>query len=294
MIDSSLIELATGLNAEGVFVDGLGTADSRYFDSILTFLDDKKYAPIVNKNENIKAVFVRSHEQSSLNERIHKIIVDDPKWYFFTLVNYRSLVKRRSESIISESAKVHSSAVISTHNVLIEDDVIIEAGVVVLEDVVIKRGAVIRAGAVIGINGFEHKKTSRGMLSVGHDGSVIIGERAEVGPNNTVIKGFSYRNTIIGAETKLDALVHYAHGVQSGERCLIAASAMLAGNVTLGDDVWVGPGSSISNRLFLGDKAFITIGSVVVKDVAAGEKVSGNFAIPHLKFIKNLVRSLKS
>ncbi|AZP73112.1 UDP-3-O-(3-hydroxymyristoyl) glucosamine N-acyltransferase [Pseudomonas poae] len=293
MIDSNLLKLATGLNSYGISVDGAGTADSQFFNTILTFIEDHKYASIINKNEKIKAVFVRLKDQHVLDDRIDKIIVDDPKWYFFTLVNYLSLIKERSASVVSDLARIHSSAVISSQGVIIEDDVIIEAGVVVLDDVLIKRGAVIRAGAVIGVNGFEHKRTSRGMLTVGHDGGVVIGEYAEVGPNCTVVKGFSYRNTIIGRDTKLDGLVHYAHGVQSGERCLIAASAMLAGNVTLGHDVWVGPGSAISNRLSLGDKAFVTIGAVVVRDVAAGEKVTGNFAIPHLKFIKNLMRSLK-
>jgi UDP-3-O-[3-hydroxymyristoyl] glucosamine N-acyltransferase len=293
MIDSDLIRLATGLSTDGLFVDGVGTADSQNFNSVLTFLDDKKYSSIVNGNENIKAVFVRSDDQFVLDERISKLIVDDPKWYFFTLVNHLSSVKNRSNSVVSESANIHSSVVISAQGVVIEDDVVIEAGVVILEDVIIKRGAVIRAGAVIGVNGFEHKRTSRGLITVGHDGGVIIGECAEVGPNNTVIKGFSYRNTVVGPETKLDGLVHYAHGVQSGQRCLIAASAMLAGHVTLGNDVWIGPGASISNRLTLGDKAFVTIGSVVVRDVAAGEKVTGNFAISHVRFIKNLKQSLK-
>lgn len=59
-----------------------------------------------------------------------------------------------------------------------------------MANVKILRQAKIRAGAIIGVDGFEHKKTTRGLLSVIHDGEVIINERAEVGPNNTIIKGF--------------------------------------------------------------------------------------------------------
>jgi UDP-3-O-[3-hydroxymyristoyl] glucosamine N-acyltransferase len=35
--------------------------------------------------------------------------------------------------------------------------------------------------------------------------------------------------TIIGESTKLDAFVHYAHGVQCGKECLIVAHAMIGG-----------------------------------------------------------------
>jgi UDP-3-O-[3-hydroxymyristoyl] glucosamine N-acyltransferase len=293
MIDSDLIKLATGFESNSLCFDGVGVADSKAFESVLTFMDDSKYVSAVNANDKVKAVFVRDGEQSLLRGDICALVVDDPKWYFFTLVNYLALVKVRSASVISAFASIHDSATIASIGVIVEDDVVIEPGVIVMEDVTIKRGAVIRAGAVLGVNGFEHKRTSRGMLTVAHDGEVIVEERSEIGPNNTIIKGFSYRNTVIGADTKLDALVHYAHGVQSGKRCLIAAAAMLAGHVTLGDNVWVGPKASISNRISIGDGAFVTLGSVVVRDVGVGEKVTGNFAVPHAKFIRNLKKSLK-
>jgi len=157
-----------------------------------------------------------------------------------------------------------------------------------LKDVVIKSGAIIRAGAVVGVDGYEHKRTSKGILTVAHDGKAIIGENAEVGVNSNIVKGFSYRDTVVGSETKIDALVHYAHGAQCGSRCMIVASAMVAGHVTIGDDVWIGPNASISNRISIGDGAFVSLGSVVVQDVPAGTKVTGNFAIPHVRFIRNL------
>ncbi|MGE7957524.1 hypothetical protein ACQKQA_13215 [Pseudomonas sp. NPDC089530] len=293
MIDSDLIKLATGFESNALCFDGVGVADSKAFESVLTFMDNSKYVSTVNANDKVKAVFVREGEQSLLRGDICALVVDDPKWYFFTLVNYLALVKVRSTSVVSAFASIHDSATIASVGVIVEDDVVIEPGVIIMEDVTIKRGAVIRAGAVLGVNGFEHKRTSRGMLTVAHDGEVIVEERSEIGPNNTIIKGFSYRNTVIGADTKLDALVHYAHGVQSGKRCLIAAAAMLAGHVTLGDNVWIGPKASISNRISIGDGAFVTLGSVVVKDVGVGEKVTGNFAVPHTKFIRNLKKSLK-
>jgi UDP-3-O-[3-hydroxymyristoyl] glucosamine N-acyltransferase len=65
---------------------------------------------------------------------------------------------------------------------------------------------------------------------------------------------------------------------------------LIAGSATIGDDVWIVPNASVSSGIIIGDNAFITIGSVVVKNVPSSSKVSGNFAIPHNKFIENLKR----
>ena len=294
MITSELIQQATGLTFDFAGFSCLGLSDCDLADNVLTFLDSEKYAADVNKNPHIKGVFVTEANRHLLRADICALLTDDPKWCFFTLVSYMGTNKKRNPSIISPEASIHPSAVIAPEGVVIEAGVSIEPNVTIMPDVHIGEGTKIRAGAVIGVDGFEHKRTSKGLLSVVHNGEVIIGKNAEVGPNCFVSKGFSYRTTIIGDETKLDALIHYAHGVQSGKRCLIAANAMVAGNVTLGDDVWVGPSASISNRLKIGNNAFITMGSVVVRDMKAGEKVTGNFAVPHEKFIKMLKNGLKN
>lgn len=292
-ITSALIEELIGLKSLNINVDGLGVADTKYYPELLTFLDNKNFIQKLNENSNVSAAFVMLEDAPCLREGIKPIVVDDPKWYFFSLLSALGRTKVRAPSIISESAEIHPSAQISAIGVTIENGVVIEAGVVVMPGVMILEGATIRAGAVLGVDGFEHKRTSKGILSVVHDGEVVVGRRAEVGPNNTVIKGFGYRPTIIGEETKLDALVHYAHGVQSGSRCLIAASAMIAGHVTIGNDVWIGPSASISNRINIGDGAFVSLGSVVVTDVMATEKVTGNFAIPHKTFIRNFIKTVR-
>ena len=110
---------------------------------------------------------------------------------------------------------------------------------------------------------------------------MILGKNVEIGANTFVAKGFAYKNTMIGDDTKVDALVHYAHSVQSGKRCMIVANALLGGHTVLGDDVWVGPSATISNRINIGSNAFIALGAVVVRDVEAGERVAGNFALPY-------------
>ena len=95
-------------------------------------------------------------------------------------------------------------------------------------------------------------------------------------------------DTLIGNDTKLADGAHVAHCAKVGARCLVAAGAIILGSTVIGDDVWVGPGAIISNELDVGDKAFITLGAVVTRNVVQGEKVSGNFAIPHARFLEQL------
>jgi UDP-3-O-[3-hydroxymyristoyl] glucosamine N-acyltransferase LpxD len=157
----------------------------------------------------------------------------------------------------------------------------------------IGRGTIVRAGAVLGAEGFEHKRTSRGILSVRHDGEVIIGERVEIGANCAISKGFSFRHTVIDDETRLDNLVHVAHGAQIGKRCFLPASCMIAGSTTIHDDVWIGPNASVSSQVQVGEGAYVTIGAVVTRDVPAGQRMTGNFAVPHAAFLSILKRNLR-
>ena len=261
---------------------------------LISFVDKREFINEAIKNPNIVAAFITAELEESLAcSSIYPIIVDDPRWYYYTLLNH--LAKNARENIptrIDASTIVHSTAFIAPQNVKIGTHCIIEPNVTILDSVEIGKDCVVRAGAVLGINGFEMKRTYRGILPVEHDGKVIIGNRVEIGPNNAIIKGFHNRHTMIGDDTKFDALIHFAHSAQIGERCLVAAQAMIAGSATIGDDVWIGPSASVSSGVTIGNKAFITIGSVVVKNVPPDGKVTGNFAIPHDKFISNLKKSV--
>jgi len=90
---------------------------------------------------------------------------------------------------------------------------------------------------------------------------------------------------VVGDDTKTDNFVHIAHNVHLGRGCFLAAHAMVAGSVTMGDEVWIGPSAAISSEITIGSKANITIGAVVTRNVEPGQKVSGNFAIDHTRYM---------
>ena len=55
------------------------------------------------------------------------------------------------------------------------------------------------------------------------------------------------------------------------------------GDITIGNDVWIGAKATIMSGITIGDGAIIAAGSVVVKDVEPYSMVGGNPA-KHLKF----------
>lgn len=284
------IEIPSG--AKPVF-DCLGLVDTDKENS-LTFIDDIKYQAGLNLNKNITGVICTKDIAVGIDASKIKMVSSDPRFEFYSIqnklfeLNYEKIVSR-----IGQNCSIHPSAVISEYNVVIGSNVIIEPNVTILENTEIGDNVIVRAGTVIGAEGFEHKRTSKGILSVKHDGKVIIGNKVEIGANCAISKGFVYRNTLVGAETKLDNLVHVAHGVQIGERCFLPACCMIAGSTSIGDDVWVGPGVSVSSQVNIGSGSFLTIGSVVTRNLPDNSKVTGNFAVDHELFIRILKKNIQ-
>lgn len=198
----------------------------------------------------------------------------------------------REPTTVDASATVHPTAHVDPIGVIIGPRTRVDAHAVVLAGSSLGADVVIGAGSVIGGGGFEFKRFDDEVMRVEHGGRVALGDRVEIHANCTVDRALFGGCTKLGSDTKLDNLVHVAHGCVIGKRCLLAASAMLAGSVLVGDDVWIGPSAAISSQVAIGDGASITIGAVVTRDVEAGERVSGNFAIGHQRYLEFL-RSIR-
>jgi UDP-3-O-[3-hydroxymyristoyl] glucosamine N-acyltransferase LpxD len=294
-ITTSVIEEITGLKgvSNDIQCDALALSNSQIGNS-MSFIDTEKFVKEINENQNVSCVFVTPELKDKIEGK--KVVVcDDPRFYFYTLLNEvgrRLYVKR--PSAISSKAIIHPRAFVSEYNVVIGDHTTIGPNVTILADVTIGSHCVVQPGTVIGSEGYEYKRTSKGVLPVFHDGSVLIGNRVEIGANTCVDKGFSFRQTIIEDEVKIDNLVHVAHGVQIGKRSFVIASCVLAGSVTIKEDVWIGPNANVAPGLVIESKGFVTLGSVVTKNVDEGEWVTGNFAIPHRKFLRILKTAMLS
>jgi len=288
MIDDKIIEELSGLKSNEAFNCNLFGLVNSTQPNTLSFIDDKRYLEQLNSNPCITVVITTfAFENKIFNKLL--IFCDDPRFYFYDIVNKigeRNYVS--FPSIISPTAKIHPRAFVAENNVIIGDRTFISANATILSDVEIGQDCFIQSGAVIGSEGYEYKRTSRGIISVYHDGKVIVGNNVAIGANATIVKGFSFRQTIIEDEVKIDNLVYIAHGVQIKQGTFIIGCAMISGSVDVGKNVWIGPAAVTSNGIKIGQDAYITMGSVVSKNVRDAEKVSGNFAIEHKMFLRHI------
>ena len=184
---------------------------------------------------------------------------------------------------------------IAPENVTIGPNTVIEAGVVIYGKTAVGADCIIRSGSVLGGSGLEFiRMGNEGILGVEHRGGLTIGDRVEIQYNCNVSRSlFPWHETRIGNDTKIESLVHIAHGSHIGKRGLIAASACVCGSAEIGDDVWIGPNATVSSEVKVGDAARVTLGSVVMSDVRPGTVVTGNFAVEHELFMADQLRKLR-
>ena len=175
--------------------------------------------------------------------------------------------------------------------VVIGDGTVIDGHVHIYDNVRIGRNCTIQAGAVIGSDGFGYERNEKGEPEDFPDiGGVTVEDEVCIGSGACIDRG-TLAHTTIGRGTKVDNLVHVAHNVTIGPGCLLTGMANLSGGSKLGEGVYVGPSAWIAG-VSVGDGAWVTGGAVVTRDVKPGQKVSGNFAIPHDKFIEHM-RSIR-
>jgi UDP-3-O-[3-hydroxymyristoyl] glucosamine N-acyltransferase len=139
---------------------------------------------------------------------------------------------------------------------------------------------VVQPGARVGTEGFAWLEGADGRHRVPHVGPCRIGSDVEIGANATVDRG-SLGATVIGDGTKIDNLVHVAHNVRIGARCVIMAQVGIAGSTTIADDVLIAGQAGLAGRLRVGHRARIAAQSGVIGDVAARATVSGYPARDH-------------
>ena len=270
------------------------TAEEYDGKKVLTFLNDEKYYKEIENNKSITCIITTEEVAKKIRENKYGIIVSkNPRKDFFELHN--KLIKEnfyftKKENKISKKACISEKANIGKYNIVIEDDVVIESGVTVYENVTIKEGTVIKSGTILGADGFQYIKEKEEIIKGEPAGELEISKNVVI-HNNTVIDKGIFGKTFIGENTKIYNLVHVAHDSKIGENVFLTAGVIVCGRVKIGDNSYLGPNCTIKNGLILGKNSKVSMGAVVTKDVKDNEVVTGNFAIPHEQFIKNLKKA---
>jgi UDP-3-O-[3-hydroxymyristoyl] glucosamine N-acyltransferase len=263
---------------------------------LLVCLYDGKARKRVATNGVVSCVIADRALASSVPDRMGLALADSPREAFLEV--HRHLGSETDfygadiPSRVSPAAHVDPAAHVAERKVEIAAGCRIEPGAVVLEGSALAEGVVVRAGAVVGTEGFHPVPYGGAVLNMPHYGSVRLGRGVEVGANAVVCRSVFAEPTEIREATILGPLVYVAHDVTIGPRCRLAASARIAGSARLGEEVYVGPGAVVSNTVSVGDGARVSLGSVVVRDVPAGQTVTGNFALEHGRFLAAWKRQL--
>jgi UDP-3-O-[3-hydroxymyristoyl] glucosamine N-acyltransferase len=263
---------------------------------MLAFLEHERFLPRVASQPDLGAVLTTDALADRVPQGLGVLVHSRPGPAFYALHNHLAVATDfywdDFPSEIHPSARVHPRAHVAERNVRLGRDCVVEPGAVVLGRTIAGDGVRIRAGSVIAADGMELKRVDGAVVRLEHAGGVRLGDRVEVHANAVVVRAVFGGFTEIGDDTVVGSLVNVAHGVRIGRRCFLPDTCMLAGAVTVGDDVVIDPNATIAHELHLGDGCRITLGAVVTKDVPAGQKVSGNFAIPHDRFLR-FIRSIR-
>ena len=97
---------------------------------------------------------------------------------------------------------------------------------------------------------------------------------SQVGSHSAIDRG-SLDDTVIGAGTKIDNLVHIAHNVRTGRGCLIMAGVGVAGSVRMGDGVILAGQVGVVGHVTLGDGVRVSAQSGLGQDVPARTDMGG-------------------
>src|SRR6266576_3580133 len=113
----------------------------------------------------------------------------------------------------------------------------------------------------------------------------VFGDGIEIGANTCVDRG-SVDDTVIGSGTKIDNLVHIAHNVRIGARCLIMAQAGIAGSCQVEDDVIIAGQAGVSDHITIGRGARLLVQSGTIADIPADATYFGTLARPHREYLR--------
>lgn len=258
----------------------------------MAFAGSPRFIDAALKNPLVRVIITTADLAELVPSPVGVILATDPVRAFYDahlyLVKETQFYWESFENDIHPTAQIAPSAIIADKNVRIGARTVIEEGVIIKERTIIGSDCVIRPRCVLSTEGFEFKKFGDQLEFVPHGHGVVLGNSVYLHAGITVDRGLFGDPTSVGDFSCIDNLIHVAHGVRIGKNCIIAAGAIFAAAVIMEDGSRIDPNATIAHELKIGAGGYVTMGSVVTRDVEPGQKVTGNFALDHTKFMANL------
>lgn len=306
----TLLQLAEHLGAtldgdEACLIEQINTLEQATPKQI-SFLANKRYR---NQLATTNAAAVVLHPNEAEYFSGNKIIVADPYVAYAKLAQYMDTTPASASGGVHPTAVIHPSANISS-TANIGAYAVIEAhahigehvqigshcfigeyakvaansklwsNVSVYHRVEIGEHCLVQSGAIIGSDGFGYANEQGQWVKIPQLGSVIIGDKVEIGACTTVDRG-ALDDTVIANNVIIDNQCQIAHNVHLGEGTAIAGCAVIAGSTKIGKYCQIGGLSGIAGHIEICDKVILTGRSMVTNNITeAGIYSSG---IPHSK-----------
>ncbi|MED6174894.1 putative UDP-3-O-acylglucosamine N-acyltransferase 1, mitochondrial [Stylosanthes scabra] len=206
-----------------------------------------------------------------------------------------------STAIVEVGAVVHSESVVGG-NVHIGSGTIVGPSVsiahstqigfnVALSNCCIGDSCVIHNGVCIGQDGFGFYVDGDGnMIKKPQMLNVVIGNQVEIGANTCIDRG-SWRDTVIGDNSKIDNLVQIGHNVVIGRNCMLCGQVGIAGSATIGDYVTMGGRVAVRDHVSIVSKVRLAATSCVTKSIKEPGDYGGFPAVPIHKWRRQIARS---
>ncbi len=297
--------------AHDATVDGIAPLD-RATARDLSFLASARYTSLFEVSR-AGVVLMSAELAESPGKCAVRIVVSSPHDALLSLIPrfYRAPSREpgvHSTAIVSPSATIGADATIEPYAVIRDGAVIgdrawvgshsvIGAGVNVGADarlfphVTLYPGTTlgdrvtVHSGARVGSDGFGYVFRAGAHEKIPHVGRCLIGDDVEIGANSTIDRG-SIDDTVVGAGTKIDNLVHLGHNVRIGRLCLLMAQVGVAGSSRVEDGAILAGQVGIAGHLTIGAGARLAAQAGVISDIPAGETWSGYPARPHRESLR--------
>lgn len=258
----------------------------------LVFVDHPKY---YQKCIQSAATYIIINQATEVPPGKALLLVAEPFEAYLKIVNHFQPFQPITapigigSSVGTDTVIMHGAVV--GNNVHIGNNCVIHPNVVIMDHTIIGNNVVIQGGTVIGSDAFYYNRKKdrpiqyKRMQSCGR---VVIEDDVEIGANCTIDRGVT-ADTIIGAGTRMDNLIHIGHDVNIGKNCLIAAQVGIAGATILEDEVMIWGQAGINKTLTIGKGAEVFAQSGVAASLEGGKRYFGSPAVDAQEKKKELV-----
>ncbi|HEY1871763.1 MAG TPA: UDP-3-O-(3-hydroxymyristoyl)glucosamine N-acyltransferase [Chitinophagaceae bacterium] len=258
----------------------------------IVFVDHPKYYATCIQSA---ATFIIINKETDCPEGKALLVVSDPFESYLKLVNhfrpFNPSMKPISDTYTAGEGTVIMPNVYIGNHVSIGSNCIIYPNVTIMDHCVIGNNVIVQSGSVIGSDAFYYnKKTNRDVhyKKMNSCGRVVIEDFVEIGAGCTIDRGVS-GDTVIGAGTKMDNLIHIGHDTSVGKNCLFAAQVGIAGATTIEDEVILWGQVGVSKTLTIGKGAVLLAQSGVPSSLEGGKNYFGSPAVDSKEKMKELV-----